>query len=279
MLYSAAKTILLALAAGSLGGCGPAAEPPAAAALPPALQGARLLYQRPDGIHLRVLGEDRSTLLVAIGTYPRWAPDGQSFVFLRGRQVVRYAFRDGSEKIVAEADQPRALAFHPDGRRILFTDGKQIKSVPVDGGAPSVVLSGPRFYELDAAASGDFLVATVKSFGYRVQRFDLPAGTATEIGRGCSASLSPDDRLATVNLAGHGRLALRDSRTGAERGELRAPAGYSFDNQKWANHPDWIVVVSEGDRRDVYAQRVGDGQVWRLADNGDADRPDLFVPP
>jgi len=269
---------LLALAAiGAGGGCTRVAEPPLAPVLSPELQGARLLYQRPDGIHLRVLGDNQATRLVANGTYPRWAPDGQSFAFLRGRQIMLYS--DGSETRLAEAAQPRALAFHPAGRRILFTDGKEIRAVALGDGTTTTVLSGPRFYELDVASSGDFLVATVKAFGYRVQRFDLPAGTATEIGRGCSASLSPDDRLVTVNLDGHERLALRDSRTGAERGELRAPAGLKFDNQKWSNHPDWIVVVSEGDRRDVYAQRVGDGQTWRLTADGDADRPDLFVKP
>jgi hypothetical protein len=50
-----------------------------------------------------------------------------------------------------------------------------------------------------------------------------------------------------------------------------------LDNQQWSNRPEWIMTVREGPRRDILAQRVADGRVWRLTDDGDADRPDLFV--
>jgi hypothetical protein len=284
MLYSLAKIGLLALLAlGAGGGCGPAAaderapgnRPPLAA--PAELRGARLLYQRPDGIYLRTLGQNQTLRLVADAAYPRWAPDGQSFAFRRGDRIMLFDLRDRSERLLAEAERARAVAFHPDGRQVLFTDGKSVKSFDLRGGVATTLATGPEFFELAVSPQGDFFAATVKAFGYRVQRFDLPSGRATEIARGCSAGVSPDGQRITVNFDGHARLSLRDSRTGEERGELAAPVGLRFDNQKWSNQPDWIAAVAEGKRQDVFVQRVRDSQAWRVTDEGDADRPDLFV--
>lgn len=285
MLYSLAKTGLLAtLLLGACGGCGRSAarDSQAAAAMPPGappeLAGARLLYQRPDGIYLRTLGQHQSVRLVAGATNPRWAPDGQSFAFLRGGQVMCRDLRDSTERVLAEAERAHAVAFHPDGQQVLFADGKSVRAVDLRGGSPRQLVSGPEFLELDVSRQGDFFAATVKSaLGYRVRRFDLPSGQATEIGRGCSASVSPDGRWITVNIEGHARLSLRDSQTGAEQGELLAPAGHRFDNQKWSNHSGWIAAVAEGQRTDICVQKVGDSRAWRVTDDGDANRPDLFV--
>ena len=285
MLYSLAKTGLLAmLLLGACGGCGRSAARDSRAAAPvppgapPELAGARLLYQRPDGIYLRTLGQHQSVRLVEDAANPRWAPDGQSFAFLRGSRIMVHDLRDSSERVLAEVPRPRAVAFHPDGQKVLFTDGKSVKAVDLRGGPPIPLVTGPEFLELDVARQGDFFAATVKSaLGYRVRRFDLPSGKATEMGRGCSASVSPDGRWITVNLDGHVRLSLRDSQTGAERGGLQAPAGLRFDNQKWSNHPGWLAAVAEGKRQDVFVQRVSDSRAWRITDDGDADRPDLFV--
>lgn len=284
MLNSYIQAGLLVLASiGVLSGCGPSAAQGRAGgplrAVPPELHGARLLYQRADGIHLRLLGQEQSVRLVEDATCPRWAPDGRSFAFVRGNRIMHYDLQNRSEHLVAEAGRARAVVFHPDGQRILFTDGKAVQSAVLRGAAPGPIAAGPEFFELDISAQGDFLAATVKAGGYRVRRFDLPSGKPTEIGRGCSASISPDGRLVTVNLEGHERLALRDSQTGAERGVLRAPAGLRFDNQKWSNHPDWIAAMSEGKRRDIWVQRVRDGQAWQITDEGDTDRPDLLVDP
>ena len=277
------RMLLVPLAIGTAGGCDStpararAAADPVPLAAPPELAGARLLYQRPDGIYLRVLGQAQATRLAADGTWPRWSPDGKSFAFVRGPRILHCDLETRKERVLAEASHARAVAFHPDGPRVLFTDGKSVKSVPVAGGSATTLVTGPAFLELDVSSTGDFLVTTVKSRGYRVWRFDLPAGRKTEIGRGCSAGISPDDRLVTVNLDGHDQLALRDSRTGEERGRVPAPAGFMLDNQQWSNRPEWIMTVREGPRRDILAQRVADGRVWRLTDDGDADRPDLFV--
>lgn len=183
------RMLLVPLAIGTAGGCDStpararAAADPVPLAAPPELAGARLLYQRPDGIYLRVLGQAQATRLAADGTWPRWSPDGKSFAFVRGPRILHCDLETRKERVLAEASHARAVAFHPDGQRVLFTDGKSVKSVPVAGGSATTLVTGPAFLELDVSSTGDFLVTTVKSRGYRVWRFDLPAGRKTEIGR------------------------------------------------------------------------------------------------
>ena len=271
------------LAVVTLTGCGGAAtrETGGGAGLPletpPGLAGAKLLYQRADGIYLRDLGRGKPRRLAVKGAWPRWAPDGKSVVFLRGNQVVLFDLATKAERVVADVAQARTLAFHPDGRQVFVADGKSVKSVALADGRSKPVLSGAVVYELDVAGSGYFLVATVKSRGYRVRRYAVPSGASAELGRGCSASVSPDGRLATINVDGHHELWLVDAQTGKEQHRLRAPEGARLDNQKWSNHRDWIVGIIEGEAQDIVVQRVTDGRVWRVTDEGDADRPELWV--
>jgi len=270
------------LAAGALGcGCGARRTAPPASlpvAHPPELDGARLLYQRPDGIWLMEIGRAPPVRVAEGGHWPRWAPDGRAFAFLRGSRVMLYRFADRSERELAVAAKGRAVAFHPEGREVWFTDGDRVLAVPAAGGATREALAGAEFMELDLAPGGRFAAATVRALGgYRVARFDLPSGARRDLERGCSAGVSADGRRITVNRGGHERLGLLDAATGATVGEILAPPGTRLDNQKWSNHPDWIAAVSEGDRQDVVVQRVSDGRAWRLTDTGDADRPDLRV--
>jgi len=266
--------------AAALAGCRPAAGPaPAAAtAFPPELANARVLYQRPDGVYLRRLAAPSAERLAGDAAYPRWAPDGGSFAFLRGNRVMLYRFADRSERELAAAAEGRAVAFHPDGREVWFTDGTAVKAVAVAGGAPRTVLSGTAVLELGIAPGGRFLAATVPALGgYRVARFDLPGGARRDFERGCSAGVTADGGRITVNLRGHTRLALLDARTGETAAVVAAPEGLTLDNQKWSNHPDWLAAVTEGRRADVVVQRAADGQAWRVTDTGDADRPDLRI--
>ncbi|MDD4341850.1 MAG: hypothetical protein PHO14_06405 [Kiritimatiellae bacterium] len=244
---------------------------------PPGLKAAKLLYQRADGIYLQTLGQGASRRLAANGGWPRWAPDGKAFVFLRGNHIVLFDLATKSERVITEVAQARTVAFHPDGRHIFVASGKSVRSIALADGRSKEVLSGSAIYELDVAASGDFLVATVKSLGYRVRRYALPSGASTELGRGCSASVSPDGRLATINVDGHHELRLVDTQTGGGGRRLMAPEGFQIDNQKWSNHPDWITGIIEGEAQNIVVQRVSDGQVWRVTDEGDGDRPDLWV--
>jgi hypothetical protein len=245
---------------------------------PAELEGARLLYQRPDGVYLRTLGRPAAVKVVDRGTCPRWAADGGSFAFLRGDEVMLFRLSDQSEQKLARTSRARSVAVHPDGREVFFTDGHSIVAVDTGTRSSRVVVEDREALELDISPGGDFLVATVRSLGYRVMRYDLPSGRRTEIGKGCSAGVSADNRFITVNLDGHTRLALKDSRTGELRRLLAAPDGHRLDNHKWSNHTDWIVAITEGRQQDILIQRVSDGKTWRITEEGDGDRPDLWIP-
>jgi len=113
--------------------------------------------------------------------------------------------------------------------------------------------------------------------GFGIKRYSLATDDESILlGRGCSASLSPNGTRATLNLNGHRELALLDVRTGDTLATLSAPPDTQLDNQYWSNHPDWITAVSH--KGDIFLQRVTDGTCWRITRTGDADRPDLFVP-
>ena len=270
-------TVLLA-AALSIGCDARRPTPPAAwpLAAPAELEGAQLLYQRPDGIWLLEIGAGLPRRLAEGGRWPRWAPDGRSFAFVRGNRILLRNLDNGAERDLAGADKPRAVAFHPEGREVWFTDGARVRAVPIAGGSPRDVLSGAEFMELALSPDGRFVAATVRALGgYRVARFDVPSGARRDLERGCSAGVSADGRCITVNRGGHDRLGLLDAETGESVGEILAPPGLRLDNQQWSNHPAWIAAVIEGDRQEVVLQRVSDGSVWRVTDTGDADRPDL----
>jgi hypothetical protein len=256
-----------------------AAQPLPETSFPPALQTARVLYHRPDGIYLRTSEAPRPVKLVDNGTYPRWAPDGKRFAFLRGNEVMLYCFEQNDTQHLATASQGRALVFDADGREVLFTDDRTVRAVNVDSRAVRTVLEGPPFLELDIASDGSFLAATVRHRGYRVFRYALPSGEALEIDRGCSAGISPDNRWIMVNLDGHTRLALHDGRTGELRRVVHAPEGQMLDNQSWSNQPGWIAAIREGRRQDAVLQDTETGATWRITDEGDVDRPDLYVAP
>lgn len=246
--------------------------------IPPELRGARLLYQRPDGIYARTLGQSGPVRAAVGGAYPRWAPDGKSFAFLREGQVVLSRFTEGSETVLARGVRGRALAFHPGGREVFFADGIEVRAVDTVTGKIRTAVPNLSALELDLAPDGAFLVATIRSWGFRVVRQDLSSGTRAEIGKGCSAGVSADGRTITVNRDGHERLALRDSRTGEFVRWIQSPVGQRLDNQKWSNRPDWIAAVLEGPRREILIQRAADGATWRVTDEGDCDRPDLRIP-
>lgn len=284
MRYSWVQTGLAGLlAVGMLAGCGASGSRGTENGVeleletPSELRGAKLLYQRADGIYLRTLGRGGPRSLADKGVWPRWAPGGKSFVFLRGNQIVLFDLATKTERVVAEVAQARTVAFHPDGRQVLVADGKSVKSIALADGRSELLVSGPVFYELDVASSGEFFVGTVKFLGYRVWRYAVPSGASAELGRGCSASVSPDGRLATINVDGHHKLKLVDAQTGKVQQRLMAPEGVQLDNQKWSNHSGWIAGIIEGEAQNIVVQRVSDGRVWRVTDEGDGDRPDLWV--
>jgi len=184
----------------------------------------------------------------------------------------------GEIRSAASAENPRALAWHPDGEQIFFTDGREVRRVNLRTGTMDTVARGHRFLELDVAADGRRLVATVKTtFRYRMIVIDPSSGQSRELASGCSASFSPDGRLVTVNGDDHRRLLLCDSETGKVRMEMDAPPKLAFDNQFWSNHPQWIVSLSEGDGGNVFIHQVNRNRSYQVTSGGGCDRPDLFV--
>jgi hypothetical protein len=240
----------------------------------------KVVYQRPDGIYLLDLQDKKPKRLVPYGTYPRWSPDGGRFAFVHGNDIV-LADAEGREvKKIAVAERARAVCFAPDGKSVLFSDGRFLKKVELATGRVTTLLQNNEFREFDLSPDGTRLAATVRTLlGTKVLAFDLANGRKerTVANNGCSASLSPDGRFITVNGASHKKLDLYDWQTLRSAGFVSAPAGLKFDNQYWSNHPEWLVSTSEGGGPDIYLHHVPGNTASRVTASGDCDRADLFV--
>lgn len=248
-------------------------------AAPPELRQAKLLYSRDDGIYLQTPGERTAMKVVDAGVYPRWSPDGKSFAFIRGNDVMLHEFDGQKTRRLAGGNKLRAVAYHPDGEEVWYINGNAIESLRIADGTTRMIIDNIDVRELDIASDGSFFAATVKRrVGYRVEVFDSKSGQNTIIGRGCSASISPDMRHITVNAGDHTQMSLRHRADGSEWKSIMAPPGFKLDNQKWSNKQDWIVAISEGANQYVMVHRVSDGQAWRITSESDCDRPDLFIP-
>ncbi len=248
---------------------------------PAALDRALLLYQDGEGILLsRPAAGEAPRRVAPGGRYPRWLSDGRHFVFIRGNDVLLHDLDDGSEIVLASPGKPGAVAVNAVGDDVFFIADRavyRVRGAVAKGELPRVeaVLQGADFREI--AIHGDRIVTTtgIPLRGYGVYVHEPPYGDERRLGKGCSAGLSPDGTLATINLDGHTELALIDVASGERRGVVPAPAGRQLDNQCWSNHPDWIAAVSHENR--VYLQRVPDGAVWAVV-GPEGDRPSLFVP-
>ena len=148
-----------------------------------------------------------------------------------------------------------------------------------DDSGPGVALAHRRLSILDLSADGMRLAATVRTLlGTKVLVYDLGRGRVERtVANGCSASLSPDGRLITVNGATHRKLDLYNWQTLESEGFVSAPEGLKFDNQYWSNHPAWLVSTSEGGGPDIYLHHVPSNTAYRVTTTGDCDRADLFI--
>lgn len=241
----------------------------------PPLQG-WVVYDRPDGIYKTRVETGETRRLSDGGTNPRWSPDASRIAYLRNGWVMVMR-ADGSEpRELAQPREPFHISFHPDGSSVIFTDLKAIKVVSIADRGVRTLLTGEVFREPDMTADGR-LVTSVRAMQVEVRSYDLSTGEHWTIGRGCSASLSPDGTCVTQNTGGHRTLRLRDWKTGADRGKISSPKGLIFDNQYWSNHPDWIASKSQGAYEDIFVHSVRLDRAWRVTASGSCDRPDLFV--
>ncbi len=238
----------------------------------------KVVYQRPDGIYTVKIGSKKPQRIVEYGTSPRWSPDGKKIAFVDGNKIMIVSPRGGKAKAIATAAKAKAVCFDPDGQSVLFTDHKSLRRVDLRRQKVTTVLKGNEFLEIDIAEDGIRLAATVRtSLGYRVQVFDLQTGKSRTVARGCSASLSPNGSLVTVNGRKHRVLNLYSWDSVQRVEHITAPAGGKFDNQLWSNSPQWIVSTSEGDRHDIFIHHVPSDTSYRVTSNGDCDRGDLYV--
>jgi uncharacterized protein (TIRG00374 family) len=238
----------------------------------------KIVYQRPDGIYVLDLGENKPRRIAPYGSYPRWSPDGRRIAFVHDNAIMTVMADGGKMRKVAAAQQARAVCFAPDGRSILFSDGNHVRRVDLDSLAVSEVLRDGEFREIGIAGNGGKLAATIRiRFGYRVRVFDLQNGTDRTVAGGCSASLSPGGELVTVLGGDHEKLFFHRWDNLQRSGYVSAPAGMKFDNQYWSNHQQWIISTSEGAHHDIYVHHVPSDTAYRVTTSGDCDRGDLYV--
>jgi len=243
-------------------------------------RGAKVVYQCKDGLCIKLIEEKLPVRLTDSGSYPRWSPDGQWIAFVRGKAIMLMASDGKNAQVMVKTQTPRAVAWAPDGREVVFTDGKAVKAVDVDTLAVKTLITGSKILEIDMAHSsqGNIIAATVKTvFSFQVRTFNLKTGKNRTIARGCSASLSPDGQLATVNADNHKQLDLYWVHSGVKKGQIDAPHHLKFDNQYWSNRQDWIVSKSEGMRADIFLHHVRTNRALQVTFSGDCDRPDLYI--
>lgn len=245
-------------------------------------KGAKIVYQCRHGICKKEIGETKPTQLANNGTYPRWSPDGRWIAFVNANAIMRMDSEGNNSQVMVKASTPRAVAWSPNGQKVLFTDGKTVREVHIKTLAVETLVAGSRFLEIDIANSftNRILAATVKTlFSFEVKIFNLKTGENRTIASGCSASLSPDGRIVTVNANDHQQLNLYWVHSGALKGRITAPHQLQFDNQFWSNSKDWIMSKSEGKRADIFIHRVSTDQALQVTFSGVCDRPDLYVNP
>lgn len=260
-----------------LGACAddPGPELDAVAASGPPVEG-KVAFQRGDHTYIQEIGGE-PRLLSKNTSWPRWSPDGSMIVAVRGRAIVEFQLGGGGSRVLARADAPRAVAWHPTGRQVFFTDGERVRAVDRESGKHWTVTRDYTFRELDVSPDGRRLVTTVRDFGVKIRMVDIREGSSRELADGCSASFSPDGGLVTNLLSGHRRIALLSPDTGKQVRVLDAPKGLKYDNQYWTNHPDWVTGESEGEQHDIILIHTGESRVHRVTDVGDATRGDVYI--
>src|SRR5690606_27830264 len=104
------------------------------------------------------------------------SPHGEGVAFLRGKEVCMISLATKEIQVLAQTDIPKTLAFSGDGNEVWYSEGKSVRAVNVKTLEQRQVAKDGDFLEIDAGPDGKILIATVKSFGYRLKIFDLETG-------------------------------------------------------------------------------------------------------
>jgi hypothetical protein len=245
-----------------------------------------VVYERGrDGKHLGIwkttLGETAAERLTKEGRYPRFSPDGKSLAFLRGDCELRWMTIQGRRDRLLYTAGARipAIAFHPNGREILFLENHEVRTL--DLGSLEVRTVKPLLMPaaVDISADGMRLIASSNLKGqHRMSACLLPDGEWVDLGRGCSAAISPDGTFITDNNFDHRYMRVLKTDGFLETGRVPPPPGMTLDNETWSNWPEWIVFRSEQkEHKFIWLYRLGDPAPLQATFTRDADRPDVFL--
>ena len=120
--------------------------------------------------------------------------------------------------------------------------------------------------------SGDY-----QKLRYQLIAIALKNGQGRRKAYGCSPSINPNGTRFTANTSSHRVLQLLNWTTRKMTGKVSAPEGMTFDNQRWSNHPNWIVSQSEGEQRNIILHHVPSDRYRMLTTTGDCERPDVVI--
>jgi len=239
---------------------------------------AKIVFQRPDGIYSVKVGENKPNKIADYGSHPRWSPDGKWVTFVHNNMIMLIGDSMQKPRQLAIADKAKAVCFRPDGKAVIFTDGKYLREVEIESGKINTLLKDKTVKEVDISANGKRLAITARSgFGYKVMVYDPTSGSLRTVASGCSASLSPDGNLVTVNAHDHKKLHMYKWDTLKIAGYVSSPPKFTFDNQFWSNNSQWLVSTSDGKTKNIFIHHVSSNSSFQVTTSGDCDRADMFV--
>ena len=253
----------------------------------------------PDGTHL--LAKRRLTLDESVSIPSSWTPDSKAVLFNSDRNGTPEIFKQGvnellAESLVTSADQVSQPRLTPDGSEVLYISTPKsgnleapssIFAVPIDGGAPRLVLKDVGIYTVQCPrlASMICLYSTVKRGTWETFRFDVKSGKRvgdSQIDPGGNWDLSPDgsQRAIVPYHPDQETIQLRSTSTGEKRDLVvkgwpgLMSAGWSTSGRSllvsWHNKPSESALLNVTlDGRASVLLRSNNSDIWSSVQSPD----------